>query len=113
MAAELHLAEDALALHLLLQHPEGLIDIVVTDENLHAAFLFDQLIGANGQGSDHWRTVTHIRMPTAPPYEPTSIFENCARRWRLWLPIGETETSVRRRFLGSSSDKSVLVCMCH
>jgi len=42
MAAELHLAEDALALHLLLQHLEGLIDIVVTDENLHAAFLFDR-----------------------------------------------------------------------
>jgi hypothetical protein len=28
--------------HLLLQHLEGLIDIVVTDENLHAAFLFDR-----------------------------------------------------------------------
>ena len=41
MAAELHLAEDALALHLFLQHPEGLVDIVVTDENLHAAYLFD------------------------------------------------------------------------
>src|ERR1700716_639715 len=39
MAAELHLAEDALALHLLLQHLEGLVDIVVTDENLHAASL--------------------------------------------------------------------------
>jgi len=39
MAAELHLAEDALALHLLLQHFEGLVDIVVTDENLHAASL--------------------------------------------------------------------------
>src|SRR6476660_1992612 len=34
-AAEPHLAEDALALHLFLQHPEGLVDIVVTDENLH------------------------------------------------------------------------------
>jgi hypothetical protein len=42
MAAELHLAEDALALHFLLQYSEGLVDIVVTDENLHAAFLFDQ-----------------------------------------------------------------------
>jgi hypothetical protein len=42
MAAKLHLAKDALALHLLLQHLEGLIDIVVTDENLHAAFLFDR-----------------------------------------------------------------------
>ena len=35
MLAELHLAEDAFALHLLLQHLEGLVDIVVTDENLH------------------------------------------------------------------------------
>ena len=40
MAAELHLAKDALALHLLLQHFESLVDIVVTDENLHVAFLF-------------------------------------------------------------------------
>src|SRR5664279_3934669 len=44
MAAELHLAENTLALHLLLQHLEGLVDIVVTDENLHAAFLFDRAV---------------------------------------------------------------------
>ena len=36
MAAKLHLAEDALALHLFLERREGLIDVVVTDENLHA-----------------------------------------------------------------------------
>jgi hypothetical protein len=42
MAAELHLAEDALALHLLLKHLEGLPDTVVPDENLHAAFLFNR-----------------------------------------------------------------------
>src|SRR5580698_1035985 len=36
VAAEFHLAENALALHLFLQHLEGLVDIVVTDENLHA-----------------------------------------------------------------------------
>ena len=35
MAAQLHLAEDALALHLFLQDLKGLVDIVVTDENLH------------------------------------------------------------------------------
>src|SRR6516164_7081935 len=40
VAAELHLAENALALHLLLQRLEGLIDIVVADENLHASFSF-------------------------------------------------------------------------
>jgi hypothetical protein len=44
MAAELHLAKDALALHLLLQHFESLVNIIVTDENLHAAFLFDRAI---------------------------------------------------------------------
>jgi hypothetical protein len=44
MAAQLHLAKHALALHLLLQHPQRLVDIVVTDENLHAAFLFDRAV---------------------------------------------------------------------
>ena len=34
MAAELHLAENALALHLLLERLESLVDIVVADENL-------------------------------------------------------------------------------
>jgi hypothetical protein len=42
--AQLHLAEDALALHLLLQDLKRLVDIVVTDENLHAVFLFDRAI---------------------------------------------------------------------
>src|SRR5665811_511699 len=40
MAAELHLAENTLALHLLLQRLEGLIDIVIANENLHAASSF-------------------------------------------------------------------------
>ena len=35
MAAELHLAEHALALQLFLKGFERLVDIVVTDENLH------------------------------------------------------------------------------
>jgi hypothetical protein len=35
MAAQLHLAEDALSLHLFLQDLKGLVDIVATDENLH------------------------------------------------------------------------------
>ena len=44
MLAELHLTEKAFALHLLLQRPEGLIDIVVTDENLHVVFLFNPTV---------------------------------------------------------------------
>jgi hypothetical protein len=44
MAAKLHLAEDALTLHPLLQHLESLVDIIVTNENLHASFLFNRSI---------------------------------------------------------------------
>jgi hypothetical protein len=40
MTAELHFAENTLALHLLLQRLEGLVDIVIADENLHAASFF-------------------------------------------------------------------------
>jgi hypothetical protein len=43
VAAKLHLAEDALALHLFLERLEGLVDVVVADENLHASFLLDRL----------------------------------------------------------------------
>jgi hypothetical protein len=35
IAAHLHFPEDSLALHLLLQRAQGLIDVVVTDEHLH------------------------------------------------------------------------------
>jgi hypothetical protein len=37
VAAKLHLAENALALHLLLQRLEGMVDIIVANENLHAS----------------------------------------------------------------------------
>src|SRR5271155_4251263 len=40
MAAKLHLAENTLALHLLFQRLEGLVDIVVANENLHASSYF-------------------------------------------------------------------------
>jgi len=43
MAAKLHLAENALPLHLLFQRPEGLVYIVVTNENLHLAILLDRV----------------------------------------------------------------------
>ncbi len=68
MAAELHLAEDALALHFLLQHLERLVDIVVTDENLHAAFLFDRAVdGPDGQGARATGArICTTRMPMAP-----------------------------------------------
>jgi hypothetical protein len=40
MTAELHLAENALALHLLFQRLEGLVDVIIANENLHAASSF-------------------------------------------------------------------------
>jgi hypothetical protein len=39
MAAQFHFAENTLALHLLLERLEGLIDIVVANEYLHACIL--------------------------------------------------------------------------
>ena len=52
MLAELHFAEKAFALHLLLQRPEGLVDIVVTDENLHVVFLYNPTVDRpNSQGA--------------------------------------------------------------
>ena len=52
MPTELHLAEEAFALHFLLQCLEGLVDIVVTDENLHLVFLFYPTVDQpNGQGA--------------------------------------------------------------
>ena len=35
VSAELHLAENSLALHLLLQRLQGLVDVIVADENLN------------------------------------------------------------------------------
>jgi hypothetical protein len=40
MATQFHLAENSLALHFLLERFEGLIDIVVADENLHGRSCF-------------------------------------------------------------------------
>src|ERR1700730_6486983 len=40
MAAQLHLAENDLALHFLLERLEGLIDVVVANENLHVSSSF-------------------------------------------------------------------------
>jgi len=40
MTAEFHLAKNPLSLHLLLQHFESLVDIIVTDKNLHVVSLF-------------------------------------------------------------------------
>src|SRR5258705_6800756 len=41
MPAKLHLAEYPLALHLLFQRLEGLVDIVIPNENLHEASSYD------------------------------------------------------------------------
>src|ERR1700687_1243588 len=49
VAAELHLAENTLTLHLLLQRLEGLIDIVIADENLHAASSFNWSVWNSGK----------------------------------------------------------------
>jgi len=78
-----------------------LVDIIVTDENLHAAFLFDRAFdGPDGQGARATGArICTIRVLMAPVRTNVDVW-NCAYRWAPWLPIGETETSVRRRFFG-------------
>jgi hypothetical protein len=78
IAAEFHLAEYALALHLPLQHLKGLVDIVVADEHLHAVFLFDERsMGPIAKALGHWRTDTHNSGAKGTSrYEPTSMFES-------------------------------------
>ena len=78
MLAELHLAEKAFALHLLLQRPEGLIDIVVADENLHVvcSSLIRRLIGSTAKASGpltHGYVQTLLSLPTRNFHSDESI----------------------------------------
>src|SRR5262245_60898270 len=52
MAAKSHLAKNTFALHLLFQHPQRLVDIVVTDENLHerSSSMLRMGLAVNGSG---------------------------------------------------------------
>ena len=47
MLAELHLAEDALALHSLFEDPESLVDIVFANKDLHRARLSNVIGGTD------------------------------------------------------------------
>ncbi len=93
MAAALHLAEDALALHLLLQNSEGLVDIVVTDENLHPVFLFDRAVdGPDGQGArPTGARICTIRVPMAPAVR--------SRHSKSCLPMGTMAANWKKRRL--------------
>ena len=73
MAAKLHLAENALALHLLLESLERLINVVVANDNLHEPMtsrdgpvLFDFRHGL----LPVWRRTDHERGRSPPNLEP-------------------------------------------
>src|SRR5712675_2444591 len=110
MAAELHLAEDALALHLFLQHPEGLVDIVVTDENLHA-FLsngWDMGMRRSACGRDQPRVGRAFsrKPPKCPPQVAQA--QSRGRRPRPPLcrpaPVAEIDPPLRPDILARRSD---------
>src|SRR5690348_4179968 len=67
MTAELHLAENAFALHLFLQRLEGLVDVVVANEYLHACSFVDA-------GSD--QGVKGPKKPRKPPFESRGSSRN-------------------------------------
>jgi hypothetical protein len=94
MAAEFHLAEDALALHLPLKHLEGLVDIVVTDENLHAAFLFDRAaMGPVAKAPGPLARIGIVRIPMEPDVRTKG------RYLRTCLPIGTTAANWKKQRL--------------
>src|SRR4029077_12892463 len=62
VAAELHLAENTLALHLLLQRLEGLVDVIVANENLHASSFSVRSVSALGK----WDKEVRAQAPTPP-----------------------------------------------
>ena len=53
-----------------------------------------------------------MRVQMAPAYEPTSIFKTAPADAHQGCQLEDAEASVCRRFLGSSSDKPALVCVC-
>jgi hypothetical protein len=80
MLAKFHLAKEAFALHLLLQRFEDLVDIVVTDENLHAVFLFNLKVH-RPNGRRVW--ATGVRIVSAAE----AIQHPAAYRERKTLPV--------------------------
>src|SRR5437588_11564429 len=75
MAAELHLAENPLALHLLLQRLEGLVHIVVANENLHVVPLNSIPV----RPVAFWRRACAARKRGALPASRALVYQ-CTRR---------------------------------
>ncbi len=76
MTAELHLAENALALHLFLQRLESLVDIVIADENLHAA---SSLCFIRKSGDDEGPTKATPFSSKARMYQIEAGMSTCGR----------------------------------
>ena len=112
MAPEFHLAESTLALHLLLQHLEGLVDIVVTNENLHGRSSWSSDLRSGGQGAQvHWCTDMYNSGVDGTHGTNRRRYFKLCRRWALRLPIGRNE-DFGSPFLGNSSDSQCLACLC-
>ena len=80
MATKLHFTEDAFALHLLLQRFERLIDIVVTNQNLHLV-----AVSCLDTYSDHSEyVITPLR---ANPAEDGAITRPFPITKMFWRPI--------------------------
>jgi hypothetical protein len=63
MSTKLHFAENALALHLFLERFEGLVDVVVADENLHVvSFSIGAVDWADCAAKHPWsaRYISHL-----------------------------------------------------
>jgi hypothetical protein len=115
MAAKLHLAENALALHLLLQRLEGLVDVIVTDENLHECSFVGSDLGKWGSKKALKRALSRLainRNPAKSPLANRGIAAPCGAKPRLAgvenlirLLAGPDGREYKRRFPESRNGK--------
>ena len=96
MAAELHLAEDALALHLLLQHFEGFVRTLLSRTRTCMRRPLDRTVDGpgsertDGQGARATGArICRMRVPTAPAVRTDADFEI--------VPAGGTRATYRKK----------------
>jgi hypothetical protein len=73
--------------------PKGLVDIVVTYENLHAAFLLDRAVDKAQwpRRSGDWRTVRHNSSAARP--DPRNS-QNAQRNYERYLALARAEAQI-------------------
>ena len=113
VTVQLHLAKDALALHLLPQDLKGLVDIVVAYENLHSVFLFiERLRGPMPGRSGHWHMGMHDSPVRWRPGHASMLYFRLLTD-KAGCHLRDKDDLARSLFEGSPSREPALLCIHH